>query len=68
MTAFHTRGAADFTENLHVSGFKPTVLAYKDANALPAWLNLWCFYLASVCCLTVPYRMAFAKRCWDVPE
>ena len=25
------------------------------------------FYLASLCCLTVPYRIAFAKLCWEVP-
>ena len=66
--AFRELVMADFTENFHVPGFESNILACKDADSLPAWLNQWCFYLASLCCLTVPYRMAFAKLCWDVPE
>ena len=59
---------ADFREEFNIPGFTSNVLACKDAGAVPTWLNQWFFYLASLCCLTVPYRIAFAKLCWEVPE
>ena len=64
----HVLSRADFTENFEIRGFESHVLACKDAAAVPAWVNQSAYYLASAVCLTVPYRMMFAKLCWEVPE
>eukprot|EP01043_Picozoa_sp_COSAG02_P016230 COSAG02_NODE_710_length_18178_cov_14.361524_4_plen_393_part_00 len=58
----------DFSERLEIQGLREYVLACKDPSNVPAWLNQWTFYLASLFCLTVPYRIAFAQICCEVPE
>jgi hypothetical protein len=50
------------------AGYKSHVLACKDLSSLPWWLNQWVYYLVSLCLLTVPYRYAFAKMCYEVPS
>eukprot|EP01046_Picozoa_sp_COSAG06_P000813 COSAG06_NODE_23_length_33072_cov_44.622327_31_plen_407_part_00 len=58
----------EFAEHLETPGFQRHVLACKDSRALPWWLSKWAYYLCSLFCLTVPYRLAFAKMCWEIPE
>lgn len=58
----------DFSESLEIPGLREYVLACKDTSVVPAWLSQWAFYLASLFCLTVPYRIAFAQLCYEVPE
>lgn len=43
----------------------PPPLPLSASHTLLAFRSM--FYLASLCCLTVPYRIAFAKLCWEVP-
>jgi hypothetical protein len=58
----------DFSETLEIPGSREYVLACKDPSDIPLWLNQWMYYLASLFCLTVPYRIAFAQMCYEVPE
>ena len=58
----------DFSEDFRVPGFESHVLACKNEAAVPGWLNQGAFYLASLFCLTIPFRFAFSKLCWEVPK
>ena len=58
----------DFSESFNVTGFKKHVLACKGADAVPGWLGRCVFYLATLFCLTVPYRIAFAIVSWEIPK
>ena len=41
----------DFTESFHIPGFKPYVLATKNKDAVPGWLNSCMYFTTALFCL-----------------
>lgn len=58
----------EFHESFHVPNWESRVLACKDDSKLPGWLGFGQYVMASLFCLTVPYRIKFANLCYDIPE
>jgi len=52
-----------FTCELLIDGFEPLTLFHpKGSSESTRWVGLWSYFLASFCCLSIPYRIWFHRR------
>lgn len=52
-----------FRCELLIDGFEPLTLFHPmGSTKSKRWVGLWTYFMASLCCLSIPYRMWFHKR------
>eukprot|EP01083_Nonionella_stella_P139572 425994_1 len=56
----------DFTEGMDVNGYNSKLLAEVQDGSTPCFLNLFWFWIASVCLLSPIYRMWFSSVVGDI--
>eukprot|EP01046_Picozoa_sp_COSAG06_P021062 COSAG06_NODE_1565_length_9086_cov_34.853566_10_plen_486_part_00 len=58
----------NFEEKYTIPGFEDFVLACKDKDDVPRWLSSAGYWLCTLLCCTIPFRIMFAKVCWEIPN